>query len=140
MKLTLIIISIFITIGTFFNSESQAQTWFTANQVTFAWDAVAKVLPTDQPNKYQVYSRNDAVSLGTKISGEITSTQLLVAFTTEGRYYLGVEAIRYPAGETIGIQSERAWSNVAKDTAGGVPFGVMYFVRPGIVSGLKLIQ
>lgn len=123
-----------------FAAPAMAQTWYTANQVTFAWDQVPKVIGTDQPNKYQVYSRNDAVSLGNKIGGEITATQLLVAFTVEGSYYLGVEVIRYPAGETTGIQSEKAWSNVAEDTASGVPFGVMYFAKPGSAIGLKLIQ
>jgi hypothetical protein len=116
---------------------ANAQSWYTANQVTLAWDAVPKVLATDQPNKYQVYSRNDLVSLGTKISGEITATQLLISFTTEGRYYLGVESIRYPAGETIGVKSAlKAWSNVPADTNNS-PFGVVYYVLPGIVGGLK---
>ena len=118
---------------------AQAQTWYSANQVTLAWDAVAKVLPTDQTNKYQVYSRNDLVSLGTKIGGEITATQLVVSFTVEGRYYLGVEAIRYPVGETVGIKSAtKSWSNVAADTANN-PFGVTFFAAPGGVVGLKLI-
>lgn len=115
-----------------------SQTWYTANQVTFAWDAVPKVQPTDQTNKYQVYSRTDTVSNGVKVGGEITATQLAVSFTVEGRYYLGVEAIRYPAGETVGILSDRAWSNIAKDAAGGVPFGVVYFVKPGSASGLRI--
>ena len=116
-----------------------AQTWYTANQVTLAWDAVPKVLPTDQANKYQVYSRNDLVSLGSPIGSEITATQLVVSFTTEGRYYLGVEAIRYPAGEAVGIKSTtKAWSNVAADTANN-PFGVMFFAAPSGASGLRLI-
>jgi hypothetical protein len=118
---------------------ANAQTWYTANQVTFAWDAVSKVQPTDQTNKYQVYSRTDTVSNGVKVGGEITATQLAVSFTVEGRYFLGVEAIRYPAGETVGIVSAtKGWSNVAADAAGGVPFGVVYFVRPGSASGLRI--
>ena len=118
---------------------AQAQTWYSANQATLAWDAVAKVLPTDQANKYQVYSRNDLVSLGTKIGGEITATQLVVSFTVEGRYYLGVEAIRYPVGETVGIKSAiKAWSNVAADTNNS-PFGVTFFAAPGGANNLRLI-
>ena len=118
---------------------SQAQTWYTANQVTLAWDAVPKVLATDQANKYQVYSRNDLVSLGSKIGGEVTATQLVVSFTVEGRYYLGVKSVRYPAGETVGVPSVgTAWSNVAADTANN-PFGVMYFVAPGFPSGLRRV-
>ena len=116
-----------------------AQTWYTANQVTLAWDAVPKVLTTDQANKYQVYSRNDLVSLGTKIAGEITATQLVISFSTEGRYYLGVESIRYPAGETVGIKSvTKAWSNNAADTNNS-PFGVMFFTAPAQPSVLRLV-
>jgi hypothetical protein len=139
MKKALIILAILLTVGAASSRDALAQTWYTANQVTLAWDAVPKVLPTDQANKYQVYSRNDLVSLGSKIGGEITATQLLVSFTNEGRYYLGVEAIRYPAGETVGIKSvAKAWSNVAADTNNN-PFGVSFFAVPGGVGGLRLI-
>jgi len=134
MKKLFIIAAIMI-----FAAPAMAQTWYTANQVTLAWDAVPKVLATDQANKYQVYSRNDLVSLGSKIGTEITATQLLISLTVEGRYYLGVKAVRYPAGETVGIESVgTAWSNVAADT-GGSPFGVMYFVAPGFPGGLRRV-
>ena len=134
MKRLLIILAILI-----FASPAMAQTWYTANQVTLAWDAVPKVLATDQANKYQVYSRNDLVSLGSPIGGEITATQLVVSFTVEGRYYLGVKSVRYPAGETVGVPSVgTSWSNVAADTANN-PFGVMFFAAPGGATGLRLI-
>jgi hypothetical protein len=138
MKKALIILAILLTVGAASSRDASAQTWYTANQVTLAWDAVPQVLPTDQANKYQVYSRNDLVSIGSPIGGEITATQLVVSFTNEGRYYLGVEAIRYPAGETVGIRSAgKAWSNVAADTNNN-PFGVSYFVAPGSPGGLRL--
>jgi hypothetical protein len=116
-----------------------AQTWYTANQVTLAWDAVPKVLATDQANTYQVYSRNDLVSLGSKIGGEVTATQLLISLSAEGRYYLGVKTIRHPVGETVGIPSiGTAWSNVAADTNNS-PFGVSYFAAPIFPGGLRLV-
>jgi hypothetical protein len=116
-----------------------SQTWYPANQVTIAWDEVPKVLTTDQANKYQVYSRNDLVSLGAKIGGEITATQLLISLTVEGRYYLGVEAIRYPQGETTGIPSAtKAWSNVAADTNNS-PFGILFFTAPAQPVGLRRV-
>jgi hypothetical protein len=90
-------------------------------------------------NKYQVYSRNDLVNLGSKIGGEITATQLLISLSVEGRYYLGVKSVRYPAGETVGIPSvETAWSNVAADTNNN-PFGVSYFTAPVSPGGLRLV-
>jgi len=134
MKRLLIILVILI-----FASPAMAQTWYTANQVTLAWDVEAKVLATDQANKYQVYSRNDLVSLGSKIGAEITATQLLISLSVEGRYYLGVKSIRYPAGETVGIPSVgTAWSNVAADTNNS-PFGVSYFTAPIYPGGLRLV-
>ena len=139
MKKAIIILAILITVGAASSRDVLAQTWYTANQVTLAWDPVAKVLATDQANRYQVYSRNDLVSNGTPISGEIAEMQLVISFTVEGRYYLGVEAIRYPAGETVGIRSAgKAWSNVAADTNNN-PFGVSFFAVPGNVGGLRLI-
>ena len=136
MKRTLIIILAILLLA----APAMAQSWYTANQVTLAWDAVPKVLTTDSANKYQVYSRNDLVSLGTKVGAEITATQLLISLTVEGRYYLGVKAIRFPAGETTGIPSiGTAWSNVAADTNNN-PFGVLYFVAPGFPGGLRLVQ
>ena len=134
MKRLLIILAILI-----FAAPAMAQTWYTANQVTVAWDAVPKVLATDQANKYQVYSRNDLVSLGSKIGAEITATQLLISLSVEGRYYLGVKSVRYPSGETVGIPSVgTAWSNVAADTNNN-PFGVSYFTAPIYPGGLRLI-
>ena len=134
MKRLIIILAILILAA-----PAMAQTWYTANQVTLAWDAVPKVLTTDQANKYQVYSRNDLVSLGSKIGAEITATQLLISLTVEGRYYLGVKSVRYPVGETVGIPSiGTSWSNVAADT-GGNPFGVLYFTAPIFPGGLRLI-
>ena len=144
-----------------FASPAMAQTWYTANQVTFAWDAVAMPnctcptppctptavcpgptfpSPSAGTMKYQVYSRNDLVSLGTKIGGEITATQLLVSLTAWGSYYLGVESIVYYSGQTVGIKSPTiAWCNVAADTNNS-PFGVMFFAVPTSPGGLKLIQ
>jgi hypothetical protein len=133
-KLFMVLVMVMLMAGI-----SNAQTWYPANQVTLAWDAVPKVQTTDQANKYQVYSRNDTVSAGSKIGGEITATQLLISFTVEGQYYLGVEAIRYPVGATVGIPSAtKAWSNVAADTNNN-PFGVSFFTLPGKAINLRLV-
>lgn len=120
-------------------SYANAQTWYTANQATVAWDAVAP-LATGDVIKYQVYTRQDTSSAGAKVGSEITATQLLISFPTEGRYYIGVETIRYPAGETVGIKSDtKAWSNVAADCAAAGPFGIVYFVSAGAPKNLKRV-
>jgi hypothetical protein len=138
-----------------FAAPAMAQTWYTANQVTLAWDAVAMptcsagtaappICPTPGgpaigTMKYQVYSRNDLVSLGQKIGTEITATQFLISFPAWGSYYLGVEAIVYFSGQTVGVKSPtKAWSNVAADTNNS-PFGVLFFAAPTSPGGLRLV-
>lgn len=125
----------FLSLLTF---PANAQVWYTANQVTIAWDAVPKVQSTDQENKYQVYTRNDLVSAGQVVGGEITATHLLITLSAEGRYYFGVKAVRYPQGETVGQSSSVAWSNTPEAT-GNNPFGVMYYALPAIPVNLRKI-
>ena len=115
-----------------------AQSWFTANQVTLAWDPVAKIAPTDTI-KYQVYARTDTTSAGQPVGAEVTATQAVITFAAEGRYYLGVRTIRYPQGETIGIPSDGiAWSNDAAACGPAGAFGVIYYMAPAKAKGLKL--
>ena len=123
----------------FFSTGAFAQNWNTANQVTLAWDAVPQDKPTDQPNKYQVYTKaGSPTATPQKAGAETIARQQSVTFATEGRYYLCVGAIRYPQGETIGIHSSRlACSDIAADTATGA-FGVVYYVAPAAPGGLKL--
>ena len=117
----------------------QAQTWYPANQVTLAWDAVPQVQPTDSPNKYQVYSKF-GVSTATpqKTGTEITANQQTISLTVEGRYYFCVESIRYAQGETVGMKSAKmACSDVSADTATG-DFGVIFLSPPATPKMLKL--
>jgi len=118
--------------------SANAQTWHTANQVTLAWSAVAPIQPTDVIT-YQVYIK-DSVS-GTPIAygAPIAGTQQLVQPTGEGRFFICIESLRLPQGETEAIPSERmACSDVATDTQSGIPFGLRYFAPPASVGGLRL--
>lgn len=118
---------------------ANAQTWYTANQATVAWDAVAPVVSTDTI-KYQVYTKVGATGTPVKVGGEITALQLTITFNIEGRYFIGVDAVRYPTGETVGIRSDRiAWSDVATDCSSVGPFGVVYFVSPATPKNLKRV-
>lgn len=116
-----------------------AQTWYTANQVTVGWDAVAPIVSTDTV-KYQVYTKVGATGTPSKVGGEITATQLTISFSIEGRYFIGVETVRYPQGETVGVPSATvAWSNNAADCAAAGPFGITFYVAPGSVKGLRTV-
>lgn len=116
-----------------------AQTWYTANQATVAWDPVAPIATGDTV-KYQVYTKVGATGAPVKVGGEITATQLAITFSVEGRYFIGVETVRYPTGETVGIRSDRiAWSDIATDCSAAGPFGIVYYVSPGAPKGLRSV-
>jgi hypothetical protein len=121
---------------------AHAQTWVTANQVTVAWDAVTQTveglaIPASEM-KYQVYIRTGTTGDGTAVDGIISETQLAITFTAEGRYYIGVRAIRYPAGEASGYGSYVSWSNDPLVCAVAGPFGVVYYAVPINPKGLRI--
>ena len=118
--------------------EAWAQTWVTANQGTVAWDAVAPIVATDTI-KYQVYTRIGATGDGAAVGAEIIATQLAITFSVEGRYFVGVKAVRYPVGETVGIPAAAvSWSNDPLVCAAAGPFGFVYYVAPPGVKGLRV--
>ena len=117
---------------------SAAQTWHPANQATLAWDPVARIEPTDAI-QYQVYSMPAAGGAAQKVGAEIAATQLTASFQQEGRYWLGVQSVRYPQGETAGIPSASiSWSSDPAVCQGGAAFGVVYYTAPGNAGGLRL--
>lgn len=121
-----------------------AQTWYPANQKTIAWDAVTKLsdgvnIPAGDTVKYQVWSKR-GTDAAVKVGGEITATQLTVTFTAEGRYLIGAQAIRYPAGETIGQSSAITWSDSTDVVAVPVPFGIVYYVLPAGIKNLRPVS
>jgi hypothetical protein len=118
---------------------------------TVGWDASAP--PKDGAGvnipgimKYQVYTRNDLVSTGTKVGVEITALQLLItSFTPYTTYYVGIEAVFYAtATPTIAKRStEKAWSNDPAVCLNGNTFGFLYeppINKPGGVRLLSLLK
>ena len=121
-----------------FASVAIAQTWHTANQATFSWNAVAPVVAGDVI-KYQVYVKKGETEPLVSAGGETAATSFVLTFSVEGRYYLCVETLRYPQGETEPVRSDTiSCSNNAADTASGSPFGVKYFTNPAKTGGLKV--
>jgi hypothetical protein len=106
-----------------------------------AWDAVAKIAETDTV-KYQLYARlSDPSATAQKVGPELTATQGVLSFVAEGRYYVGVESIRYPEGETVGLPSETiSWSSDPVVCSPAGPFGIAYYIAPPAPVGLKRVQ
>lgn len=132
-KLALVILVLFMLAPV----VALAQTWYTANQATVAWDPVAPIA-TGDVIRYQVYTKVGATGTPAKVGTEITATQMAITFSVEGRYFVGVQTVRYPTGETVGTPSATiAWSNIAADCAAAGPFGIVYYVAPGAVKNLR---
>ena len=113
----------------------EAQEWKTANQVTVLWDPVTVATGTVS---YKTYYRpaSSGPEVFTYVS-TITEVQATITFTLEGRYFLGVRSVRNVDG--IEVESSTiSWSDNPLVCAGGVTFGVQYYIPPPNVGGLKL--
>ena len=117
---------------------AEAQTYYNTNQGTFGWDAPTKLMdgsniPPGSTIKYQCWRRLVPATVGEKVGAELTPTQYTVSFTSEGSYFVGVEALRY-VGVDLVSRSAIAWSDVAANCQGGVTFGFRYWLalmQPG---------
>lgn len=122
------------------------QTWHTTNQVTLAWDAVTTLstgdpIPAADTVKYQAYVKfQDASATPVAVGSEVDATQQTISFSTEGRYYLCVDAVRYITGEAEGQRSGISCSHDGAVTASGAPFGVKYFHKPTGPNKLRIVQ
>jgi len=124
--------------------NAQAQTWYTTNQATVAWNPVTTLsdgtaVPAGDVIRYQLYLRIGATGDGTPYGLETEATQTTVTFTTEGAWFIGIKALRYMTGETAPVgESSIAWSNTAEATS-NIPFGIRYYAAPASVGGLKRV-
>ena len=117
---------------------ASAQTWHTANQVTFGWDAVAPIAAGDVI-KYAVYTKKGDTAPLVSAGGETLATSFQISFSVEGRYYLCAETVRYPQGETEPVRSDTiACTDVGTNNLSGVPFGVKYFTNPNKPGNLRV--
>jgi len=114
-----------------------AQSWHSTNQVTVAWDPVT--LPDGAPGAltYDVWI---VESTANKVSAvkltRVANPPATVTFTTEGRYFLGVQSVRIiSAGEEV--TSEISWSDSTVAT-GDQPFGVVYYAAPPAATNLRM--
>lgn len=117
-----------------------AQTWYTGSKAIIAWDPVPPIVATDVV-KYQAYTKVEEFGTPLKFGAETLATEIEITFTVEGRNFVGVETIRYVAGDPVGKPSERAaWSHNPLDCAGGVTFGVVFYVVPNVIKNLRIVK
>lgn len=132
-------IIIFAVIASLIAAPAWAVDWVTANQTTVAWDPVVKsadgtVTFGVGEITYSVYLAN-AITDPNKANPAkvrtIPDTQTTLTLNTEGKYFVGVSAVRTVSGSLIG-ESAIAWSSEATPA-----FGIQFFVIPGPPSGLR---
>ena len=130
MKKIFVAIAIVLMVAT----AAWAITWHTANQSTVAWDPVTQNSSGDPIDpaeiKYDVYLKN-AITGGaeTKITeAPIDLTQHTITLNVEGKFYVGVQAVRIVGGEVVST-SAIAWSDDPQYVQGDT-FGIQYFLPP----------
>jgi hypothetical protein len=137
-KLTLLFL---ISIMFCFATAASGQDWITANQISIAWDAVTNLengdpIPPGSTIKYQVWIRREGQTTATQTGGESEATQGVVTFNSEGRFFIGVEAIRYENDQVV-ARSSITWSDSEDAEAVPSPFGVIYYLAPQSAKNLR---
>jgi hypothetical protein len=117
-----------------------SQTWHPTNQATIAWDTV--VLPAGAPGSiaYDVYTVGATADKSTaaKVT-RATTNQIVIGFAVEGKYFVGVRSVRVVNGEDVAFSESTSWSDNPLVVAAGT-FGVVYYVPPANVSGIRREQ
>ena len=118
--------------------------WRTTNQATVAWDAVntlsdGSALPAGDIVKYRVYLANaitDPNKANPALIDETDLLQFTLTLNAEGRYLIGVQAVRYDSALAELGTSEINWSDV-NGAATPNPFGIVHYFNPAIPMNLR---
>lgn len=113
--------------------------WVAANQRTVRWDAVTKLengkdIPADNTIKYRIYTKSEDGTV-TQV-GETDTDNYTVTLQNEGRYVIGVQAVRYDKDGKEVSKSTISWSD-NPDAVLDTTFGISYFVAPASPTGLS---
>lgn len=121
--------------------------WKHTNTVNLGWDPVTQYedgtpLPADAIIQYALHTKLLKTGAVNNLPGLLSTTTGSITFQEEGRYYLGVHALRLDQapGEpspTIVSESIIAWSDQAEYCKDGKTFGIMYFKGHKMPYGLN---
>ena len=122
--------------------------WKTANQATVQWDAVTTLsdgnpVPSDNSVKYRVYLANavtdpDKTNPSLLTTNPISALEYIITLNTEGKYYIGVSAVRYDStgAEIADTESDINWSDTNGESTPN-PFGLVYYIKMGAPKNLR---
>jgi len=118
-----------------------APSWTVANQSTVGWDAVTKLaddtpIPAGDTVTYRVHIKKDGTAGdGTQLT-ETAALEYTITFTAEGRWLIGIQAVRAPEANPEDLQkSTIIWSDNADPLLVPVPFGFIYYLTPAEPGG-----
>jgi len=141
LAITIFIISFFIAYNV------SALTWTTADSVQIAWEVPTTLsdgseIPADDLIKTKVWI-SSLMDKSDKAEVEILpggTTEYTLTLVDEGRYYVGVQALRYTVdtdgNESFVSESVIAWSDDLNAVANEETFGIVYFLSPSMPTGL----
>jgi len=120
--------------------------WKTTNQATVAWDAVTTLddgsaVPANNTVKYRVYLSNadsdpDKASPALLTAEPITALEYTLTLNAEGRYLVGVQAVRYDENSTEVGTSTINWSDTNGEATPN-PFGLLHYLPPAAPANLR---
>lgn len=135
--LLFVLVALFLFV--FALEKAMAMDWMSVNQSTIAWDPSTLegggAVPDGDQLLYRVYTRPLGSTEQTMV-GETADTKFTVTFSTEGRFVVGVQAVRIPQGETTEYVSRITWSDAEDITYVPDPFGIVYYLNPSDPKGL----
>ena len=124
-------------------AQAQVQNWYPANQATVLWDPVTTLdgggpIPAGNIIKYHLWAgiASDPAKANPIDLGSTDQTQMTLTFTTEGRYFVGVQTERWIAG-ALESTSVIGWTDDPSIVADGKTFGIKYYLPPGVAHGIR---
>jgi len=142
LVLTLAIVCLLL-LGT--TAAVTAQTWYTANQRTVAWNATTTLengdpLPSGSTISYDVWLSN-AITDPDKTNpvkvATVTDLTYTITLNVEGKYFVGCSANRIVDNEIVS-SSDVSWSDDPAACENGDTFGLQYFFPPAKPNGMRL--
>ena len=138
---TLVITAILIIL---FAPYAGSLEWKATNQATIAWDQVTTLengdpLPANNTIKYRVYLANavtDSDKTNPALLGEIDQLQYTLTLNSEGKYFVGVQSVRYDENALEIEVSTVNWSDVNGAMTPN-PFGLVHYLPPAAPANLR---
>jgi hypothetical protein len=136
-KSAIIILACALIYGILAPSPACAVDWVTANQSTVAWDPVTtmddgKPIPDGTIVKYQTYlsDAGDPEKTNPIDTGIVDVAEKTFTLPAEGKFFAGIQSLRYAEGELAGKSKNISWSDDPLACKDGNTFGLKFYLVP----------